>query len=78
MELREREPPRGMGLALPEFREVPVVSNSNKRDVEPASSLNERLGLPFSNLSLLTRALTHRSFANENGQRHTPGDPGTG
>ena len=54
-----------MGLALPEFREVPVISNSNKRDVEPASSLNERLGLSFSNLALLTRALTHRSYANE-------------
>ena len=54
-----------MGLALPEFREVPVMPNSNKRDVEPASSLNERLGLSFSNLSLLTRALTHRSYANE-------------
>ncbi len=65
MELREREPPRGMGLALPEFREVPVLSNFNKRDVEPASSLNKRLGLPFSSLSLLTRALTHRSYANE-------------
>ena len=54
-----------MGLALPEFREVPVISNFNKRDVEPASSLNKRLGLPFSSLSLLTRALTHRSYANE-------------
>jgi len=54
-----------MSLALPEFREVPVISNSNKRDVEPASSLNERLGLSFSNLALLTRALTHRSYANE-------------
>lgn len=66
MELREREPLRGMGLALPEFREVPVTSNSHKRDVESASSLNERLGLSFSNLPLLTRALTHRSYANEN------------
>lgn len=65
MELREREPLRGMSLALPEFREVPVISNSNKRDVEPASSLNVRLGLSFSNLALLTRALTHRSYANE-------------
>jgi ribonuclease-3 len=33
--------------------------------VESASSLNERLGLSFSNFSLLTRALTHRSYANE-------------
>jgi ribonuclease-3 len=30
-----------------------------------ASSLDNRLGLSFSNLSLLTRALTHRSYANE-------------
>lgn len=33
--------------------------------MEPASSLNLRLGLSFSKLSLLTRALTHRSYANE-------------
>ncbi len=61
----EREPPRGVGLALPEFREVPVTPNFQKRDVESASSLNKRLGLSFSNLSLLTRAFTHRSYINE-------------
>ena len=44
------------------------MSNSNMRDVESASSLSRRLGLPFSNLSLLTRALTHRSYVNENPQ----------
>jgi ribonuclease III len=43
-----------------------VSSNPSMRDVEPASSLNERLGLSFSDISLLTRALTHRSYANEN------------
>lgn len=43
-----------------------MTPNPSKRDVEPASSLNLRLGLTFSNLSLLTRALTHRSYANEN------------
>ncbi len=42
-----------------------MTKNSQQRDMEPASSLNERLGLSFSNLSLLTRALTHRSYANE-------------
>ena len=42
-----------------------MTNNSQKRDVETASSLNERLGLSFSNFSLLTRALTHRSYANE-------------
>jgi len=36
------------------------------RDFEPASDLSRRLGLPFSNLALLTRALTHRSYVNEN------------
>jgi ribonuclease-3 len=41
------------------------MSNSNLRDVESASDLSQRLGLPFSSLALLTRALTHRSFVNE-------------
>lgn len=41
------------------------MSDSNLRDVESALSLSRRLGLPFSNLALLTRALTHRSFVNE-------------
>jgi len=36
------------------------------RDFESASEFNRRLDLPFSNLSLLTRALTHRSYVNEN------------
>lgn len=44
-----------------------MTSNTNhKRDFESASSLNVRLGLSFSNLALLTRALTHRSYVNEN------------
>ncbi len=42
-----------------------MTQNSQKREVETASSLNDRLGLSFSNFSLLTRALTHRSYANE-------------
>ncbi|MBE7534672.1 MAG: ribonuclease III [Anaerolineales bacterium] len=42
-----------------------VTANSNARNFESASSLNRRLGLPFSNLSLLERALTHRSYVNE-------------
>ena len=36
------------------------------RHFESASDLSRRLNLPFSNLSLLTRALTHRSYVNEN------------
>ena len=43
-----------------------VNAKSESRDVESASDLSRRLGLPFSNLSLLTRALTHRSYVNEN------------
>ncbi|MBL8092129.1 MAG: hypothetical protein JNJ43_17470, partial [Anaerolineales bacterium] len=39
---------------------------SQKRDVETASDLNGRLGLSLSHLSVLTRALTHRSYTNEN------------
>lgn len=42
-----------------------MTQNSKRREVETASSLNERLGLSFSNFSLLTHALTHRSYANE-------------
>ena len=41
-------------------------TSSHKRDIETASSLDLRLALSFSNLSLLTRALTHRSYVNEN------------
>jgi ribonuclease-3 len=42
-----------------------LKSNSERRDIEPASSLDQRLGLSFSNLSLLTRAITHTSYTNE-------------
>lgn len=45
-----------------------MISNFNVRDVEPASDLSRRLGLSFSNLSLLVRALTHRSYVNEHSQ----------
>jgi ribonuclease III len=45
-----------------------LKQNSQPRDVESASSLSRRLGLSFSNLSLLTRALTHRSYANEHSE----------
>lgn len=42
-----------------------MTFNFNARDIEPASDLSRRLGLSFSNLALLTRALTHRSYVNE-------------
>jgi ribonuclease-3 len=44
------------------------MSNPNVRDVESAEDLSRRLGLSFSNLSLLVHALTHSSFVNENSQ----------
>lgn len=43
-----------------------MASTFFPRDFESASDLSRRLGLSFSNLSLLTRALTHRSYVNEN------------
>jgi len=42
-----------------------VNSYLDPREVEPAAALALRLGLTFSRLSLLTRALTHRSYVNE-------------
>ena len=38
----------------------------DSRNFESAADLSRRLGLPFSNMALLTRALTHRSYVNEN------------
>ncbi len=51
---------------LPEFQGDDLMSANDARDVESASDLSRRLNLSFSNPSLLTRALTHRSFVNEN------------
>lgn len=45
-----------------------MTSNSSQRDIESASSLNERLGLSFSKLHLLVRALTHSSYTNEHSE----------
>lgn len=50
----------------PEFQGDDRMSNPAPRDFETASELSRRLNLPFSNISLLTRALTHRSYVNEN------------
>ena len=47
-------------------RENSVTSTHASRDFESASDLCQRLSLPFTNISLLTRALTHRSYVNEN------------
>jgi len=43
-----------------------MTQDFESRDLESASDLNRRLNLPFTNISLLTRALTHRSYVNEN------------
>jgi hypothetical protein len=47
-------------------REINVTQDTEPRDIESAARLRRRLGLPISDLSLLTRALTHRSYVNEN------------
>jgi ribonuclease-3 len=47
-------------------REVPVGTPKDVRASESPAQFAERLGLAFSNLSVLTRALTHRSYLNEN------------
>ncbi|HET9913553.1 MAG TPA: ribonuclease III [Anaerolineales bacterium] len=43
-----------------------TLSESRDDKSESAFDLSQRLGLPFSNLALLTRAFTHRSYVNEN------------
>src|SRR6185503_20527929 len=60
--------PIGVGRAWRSLssREIPVTSSFTPRDFESASELSRRLGLTFKNMSLLTRALTHRSYVNEN------------
>jgi len=43
-----------------------MSTTQGRLDIETPSQFNQRLGLNFVNLALLTRALTHRSFINEN------------
>jgi ribonuclease III len=43
-----------------------VTIPSELQNFESPADLSRRLGLPFSNVALLTRALTHRSYVNEN------------
>ena len=50
----------------PEFQGDDSMPDQEMRIFESASALSRRLNLSFSNLSLLTRALTHRSYVNEN------------
>ncbi len=43
-----------------------MVTQKDVRAPETPAQLSQRLDVPFANLSLLTRALTHRSYLNEN------------
>lgn len=45
--------------------EAPLLDNDSLHASEAPAELARRLQLPFSNLHLLTRALTHRSYVNE-------------
>jgi len=66
MELMDRQRwTRVHGLRSLSSREVPLSSQAELREIEPASALAERLGLHFTRPSLLIRALTHRSYVNE-------------
>jgi len=54
-----------LGLALPAFREAIMAHAPNGEIEETPAALVKRLGLPFKNLLILSRALTHRSYINE-------------
>jgi ribonuclease-3 len=43
-----------------------MSETQGRERLESPSHFNQRIGLEFSNLALLTRALTHRSYINEN------------
>jgi ribonuclease-3 len=53
------------GLALTEFRENHMKHIPEENHEVSPEELAQRLELPFKNLLLLRRALTHRSYANE-------------
>jgi len=64
--MERQVPGPGAGcLALPEFREVKLEDSQGIRETESAQDLAQRLDLPFSDILLLNRALTHRSYHNE-------------
>lgn len=59
-------PDLGVGcLTLPEFQEVFMSDAQGIREPETPKEFARRLGLPFTDISLLNRALTHRSYLNE-------------
>ena len=55
----------GISLTL-SSRENFMKSTQGWEDIESPSQFDQRVGLNFKNLALLNRALTHRSFINEN------------
>jgi ribonuclease-3 len=59
-----QESGRGV-LALPEFRKVCMNRNPEKKHELSPAELVRQNKLPFKNILLLTRALTHRSYINE-------------
>lgn len=66
LEQSDRQPPDLVRrLALPALREAAMNYTPNGDREESPAALAQRLDLPFSNLLLLTRALTHRSYINE-------------
>lgn len=59
-------PDLGVGcLTLPEFQEVFMSDAQGIREPETPQEFARRLGLPFTDILLLNRALTHRSYLNE-------------
>jgi ribonuclease-3 len=66
LEQCDRQPPdKVRRLALPVIREAFMNHTPNGEREESPAALVQRLDLPFTNLLLLTRALTHRSYINE-------------
>ena len=68
--MERQTPDLGVGcLTLPEFQEVIVEDTQGSRErtasVDKTLDFARRLGLPFSDILLLNRALTHRSYLNE-------------
>jgi ribonuclease-3 len=66
LEQSDRQPPDLVRrLALPVLREAFMNHTPDGEREESPAALVQRLDLPFTNLLLLTRALTHRSYINE-------------
>jgi ribonuclease-3 len=55
-----------MNFTDPEFLGVHMDQSPGSSRIESPTEFNQRIGIGFENLALLTRALTHRSYINEN------------